>query len=150
VYQRFPYDGLTTMKLTLSALVVCVLAGAACGDSNSTPNFVQPTPTLITENFTGTVAVGGNDVHPFNVTSSGQLNVTLTAAGPPPTIYMGLGVGTPSGSTCPLLSNGSVATPAGTTAQLSGTINSGSYCVTVFDVGNQTAPVTYAVTVTHY
>jgi hypothetical protein len=140
------------MKLALSALLVCWLAGAACGGSdNSTPNFVTPTPTLITEPaFTGTVQVGGTDNHTFTTTASGTLSVTLTAAGPPATIFMGLGVGTPSGTTCVLLSGGSTATPAGTTPQLSGTIAAGSYCVSVFDIGNQTAPVTYSVTVTHY
>jgi hypothetical protein len=140
------------MKLPFSALLVCVLAGAACGGSDSsTPNFVTPTPTLITEPaFTGTVQVGGTDFHTFTTTTSGTVSVTLTAAGPPPTIFMGLGVGTPSGGNCVLLTNGSVATPAGATAQLSGTIAAGSYCASVFDIGNQTAPVTYSVTVTHY
>src|SRR5438270_9962147 len=96
---RFLYDR-SAMKLALSALLVCVLAGTACGDGgNSTPNFVQPTPTLVTDNFTGTVAIGGSDTHSFNVAASGQVSVTMTAAGPPPTIFMGIGVGTPSGST---------------------------------------------------
>jgi hypothetical protein len=138
------------MKLWASAFAVCVLAGTACGDSNSTPDFVQPTPTLVTESFNGTVAVGGTDFHTFTVTATGTLNVTLTAAGPPSTIFMGLGVGTPSASTCALLTGGSTVTPAGMTAQLSGTIAAGSYCVSVFDAGNQTASITYAVTVTHY
>ena len=39
---------------------------------------------------------------------------------------------------------------AGAIAQLTGSINAGSYCVMVSDAGNQLAPVTYAVTVTHY
>jgi hypothetical protein len=140
------------MKLALSALLVCLLAGSACGSStdSGTPNFVTPTPTLITEAFTGTIDTGGTDFHPFAVTTAGAVNITLTAAGPPPTIFMGLGVGTPTGSACTLLTNGSVATPAGATAQLSGTIAAGSYCVSVFDIGNQTAPIAYAVTVTHY
>jgi len=138
------------MKLWGSTLVVCVLAGAACSDSNSTPDFVQPTPTLVTESFNGSVAVGGTDFHNFTVTTAGAVNVTLTAAGPPPTIFMGLGVGTPSASTCALLTGGYVTTPAGATAQLSGTIAAGSYCVVVSDVGNQTGPITYGVTVTHY
>jgi hypothetical protein len=144
------------MKLALSALVVCVLAGTACGDGgNSTPNFIQPTPTQITENFTGTVVVGGSDIHTFTVTASGQnLNVTLTSAGPPATIQVGIGVGSPSGtpvgSSCTLLTGGSTVAPAGTTPQLSGAISSGSYCLVVADVGNQTAPITYAATVTHF
>jgi len=55
-----------------------------------------------------------------------------------------------SGSTCTLLSNGSLVTPAGATAQLSGTVDAGSYCVMVYDAGNQTAQITCAVTVNHY
>jgi hypothetical protein len=94
------------MKPTLFALVVCALAGTACGDGgNSTPNFIQPTPTPS---------------------------------------------GTPIGSSCTLLSGGSTVTPAGTTPQLSGTISAGSYCLVVSDVGNQTAAITYAATVTHF
>ena len=95
--------------------------------------------------------MGGSDTHTFTVAlSNGQLNVILTAAGPPATISMGLGVGTQSGTTCTLLSGGATATPAGATAQLSGTVSAGTYCVAVFDVGNQSADVTYSVTVTHY
>jgi len=84
--------------------------------------------------------------------SGGQVNVTLTAAGPPSTIYMGLGIGTwtASSNTCTLLTNGYVLTPAGTTAQLTGTVDAGAYCVQVFDAGNETAQISYAVTVTHY
>jgi hypothetical protein len=97
------------------------------------------------------VDVGGKDVHPFTVAlSGGQINVILTAAGPPSTIFMGLGVGTYSSGTCTLISNGSLVTQAGATAQLSGTVNAGSYCVMVYDAGNQTATITYAVTVNHY
>ena len=78
------------------------------------------------------------------------MNVILTAAGPPATIFMGLGIGTPSGTTCTLLSGGSLATPAGSLAQLSGTAQAGTYCIAVYDVGNQTGDITYSVTVTHY
>jgi hypothetical protein len=80
----------------------------------------------------------------------GQVNAILTAAGPPSTIYMGLGIGTYSSGTCTLLSGGSVITQAGSVAQLSGTINAGSYCVQVYDAGNQSVAVSYTVTVNHY
>ena len=49
-----------------------------------------------------------------------------------------------------ILTGGSLVTPAGTTAQLSGTAAAGSYCIVVYDVGNQTSDITYSVTVTHY
>jgi hypothetical protein len=97
------------------------------------------------------VDIGGTDSHAFTVAlSGGQVNVILTAAGPPSTIFMGLGVGTYASPACTLLTSGAIVTQAGATAQLSGTVNAGSYCVMVYDAGNQTAPVTYAVTVTHY
>ena len=63
---------------------------------------------------------------------------------------MGLGVGTPTGGSCSLPSSSQVLTQAGTTAQLSGTADAGTYCVAVFDAGNQTAQIAYSVTVTHY
>src|SRR5437764_5373727 len=136
---------------TVVGLVALLCAVSACGggDSGSTSVLTTPT-TLVSESFTGTVAVGATDFHTFSVSSGGAINVTLTASGPPPTIYMGIGVGTPSASACALLTNGSVAAPAGVSAQLSGTISAGSYCVSVFDIGNQTVPVIYTVTVTHY
>jgi hypothetical protein len=106
---------------------------------------------LSTETFSGSVDVGSSDSHTFTVVQSGgQVNVTLTAAGPPPTIFMGLGVGTPSGTSCSLLANAQTLTQAATVAQLTGTVSAGTYCVTVFDAGNQTGQVTYSVTVTHY
>jgi len=93
---------------------------------------------------------GGSDSHNFNVAQSGgQVNVTLTAAGPPATIFMGVGVGTPSGATCSLIAQ-SPPSQAGTATVLSGTAQAGAYCVTVFDIGNQTAPITYSVTVSHF
>ena len=135
-----------------ATLVAALAVGAsACGGGDSPSTLTAPTATIVTESFTGTVAVSGNDSHAFTVAlSGGQVNATLTAAGPPSTIYMGLGIGSYTGSTCTLLASGSVVTPAGTTSQLSGTLNAGSYCVMVFDTGNQTTPVTYAVTVNHY
>ena len=141
------------MRRSLSLLCLLLAAGACntTDSTTSTTSVTAPTPAVITETFSGTVDVGGNAVNPFTIAlSGGQVNVILTAAGPPSTIYMGIGVGTPSASACALLTSGSVVAPAGITAQLSGTISAGTYCVSVFDVGNETTPVTYAVTVTHY
>ena len=136
---------------------LCLLFGALLGtacttsDTSSSANPAAPSGSLATEAFSGNVDVGGSDSHTFSVTQSGgQLNVVLTAAGPPATIYMGLGVGTPAGGACSLLSGSQILTQAGTTAQLSGTVNAGTYCVAVFDAGNQTAQIAYSVTVTHY
>jgi len=99
--------------------------------------------------FTGTVAVGGNDVRGFTVSAGGEVDVTLTAAGPPANIVMGLGLGQVSLGTCQLFTNATVSTSAGSTAQIGGNAPAGSYCIAIFDVGNQTGVVTYAITVVH-
>ena len=106
----------------------------------------------MSETFTGSVPVGGSDIHSFIVNlSNGQVTADLTAAGPPTSIQMGIGLGTSSNGTCTLLTNGYVITQPGPVAQLSGgNFTTGTYCVAVFDVGNQLVDVTYSVTVTHY
>jgi hypothetical protein len=133
------------------ALLVCT---ACSGGSSSGSSTAPSTPPLAptSETFTGTVPVGGIDAHPFVVTlSNGQVTADLTAAGPPTTIAMGLGIGSFSNAVCTPLQNGAIVTTPGPTAQLSGgNFTTGSYCVVVFDVGNQLVDVSYSVTVTHY
>lgn len=129
------------------------LTFGACGGGGSSSSVTAPSATVAvtTESFTGTVTVGGSDSHNFTVAlANGQLNATLTAAGPPSTIYMGLGLGAPSGSTCTLITGASLVTQASATAQLSGTAAAGTFCVMVYDAGNQTSDITYAVTVNHF
>jgi hypothetical protein len=146
------------MKRLLAALILG-LASTACNPGNSTSSVITnpppttPAPAVTTEIFSGTVDPAGRAIHPFTITlSGGQITVNLTAAGPPASIFMGLGVGLYSSAdaSCALLTNGSVVTPAGTTPQLAGTLNAGAYCVLVYDAGNQTAQVSYSVTVNHY
>jgi hypothetical protein len=130
--------------------VASVLAWS-CDNGGDSTTPTSPSATLVTENYTGTVDPGGSSFNTFTIVNSGgQVNVILTAAGPPSTIYMGLALGTFANSTCTLLSGASTLAQAGSTAQLSGTANAGTYCVEVFDAGNQTAQISYAVTVTHY
>jgi hypothetical protein len=136
------------MRALVPIALVMALATVACDNGSSTATTTSPSP-LTTETFSGTVNVGGSDFHNFTATQSGTVNVTLNAAAPPSTIFMGLGVGTPSSSTCALLAGSTMNTQAGTTPQLSGTLDAGTYCVELYDVGNETTPVTYTVTVAH-
>jgi hypothetical protein len=138
--------------LPLVCAGLALVAAAACqtGDDSNVTLPTTPAP-VTTERFAGTLDVKKNVTHDFTIVlSGGLLTVTLTAAGPPANIVMGLAVGTFDGTTCTILTNGSTNTAAGANPQLSGTLNGGRYCVQVSDVGNQTAAVTYAVTVTHY
>jgi hypothetical protein len=143
---------MTTSGVRLFVIVLSVaLTAAACSSDNSSSS-VLPTPsgTVTTETFTGTVQPGSLDFHTFNVTTGGTINITLVAAGPPPTITMGLAIGNPSSAgVCAVISGGSTVTTPGTTAQLTGTVAAGSYCVEVVDVGNAAGAIAYTVTVAH-
>jgi hypothetical protein len=142
------------VKQTLACLLVAtVLTAVGCSNSDNTSTTLPTVPSspLVTENFSGTVQVGSNDSKPFTVTSTGfQITVDLTSAGPPATISMGIGVGTYVGGTCQLSSGGFTQTAAGSTPQLTGTIDAGQYCFMVYDIGNQSAPITYTAVINHY
>src|SRR3954471_12163583 len=119
----------------LAVLLAAALA-ASCGGSDTAPTQIAAAATS-TETFRGSVQppVNGQaqaDSHNFTVTSAGgTLTVTLTAAGPPATITMGVGVGSPNtAGTCILLSSTSfAAVQASTTPALQGTVaTAGTYC----------------------
>jgi hypothetical protein len=135
------------------ALFLVVAFTAACGGSSTSPTTVSSNATVTTETFTGIVQPMGTNVHTFTVTTPGAVSVTMTAAGPPPTIAMGLGIGNPSSTgSCIFLSGGvnTNAIASATTPQLSGNVPaSGAYCVAIGDVGNAAGPITYSITVSH-
>lgn len=126
------------------------LAAGSCGPND--PIAVEPavltgTPSIV-ETFSGTLGVQGAGLATFTVNQGGQVNITLVSAGPPATITVGLGVGTPAvANTCSLLSN----TPAqaGSAPQLAGPLNAGTYCVEVYDVGNVVNTIQWTITVAH-
>jgi hypothetical protein len=142
------------VKQSLLCLIVATaLSAAGCSNSTDTSSTLPTAPSspLVTENFSGTVQVGSNDAKPFMVTSDGfQITVDMTSAGPPATIAMGIGVGTFVGGTCQLSSGGFTTAPAASAPQLTGTIAAGQYCLMIYDVGNQSGPVTYTAVVNHY
>jgi hypothetical protein len=127
--------------------VVAALFAAGCGSDASTTT--APTVTRTTETFSGTVAVGGSAFNSFRVAATGVTEVTLTTAGPPATIVMGLAIGTVDDAGCTRLTGAAINTAAGSTAQLAGLTTSGTLCVQVRDIGNQTAAVSYTVSVLH-
>jgi hypothetical protein len=144
-------DRTRTVRFTAAvALAASAALAAACGGSSNPTTVTAPTGTVVTDTFTGTVQPGGASINNFNVTVGGTVSVTLVSAGPPPTITMGLGVGNPGATgTCSFLQNGTITTTAGSTAQLSGSIAAGTYCVAVVDIGNAAGAITYTVTVAH-
>src|ERR1700680_4955416 len=102
------------------AVALALVLTAACQKGSSTSTTVTtpttPTPTvpLTTETFKGTVPVGSGDFHSFTVAQKGEVDITLTSAGPPSTIIMVLAVGTVSNLTCTPTPGATVNTTAGT------------------------------------
>ena len=142
------------MKVLLALVIVAGLFAGACDSSSSDQTLTAPTaPPDKTDTFTGTLEVGGTHDHTFTVTKTGEVDITLTSisgAGVPSTVFVGLFVGTPSGDVCTLIQGfgGSVQANL-TTPQITGNANAGSFCVEIKDVGNLAASVDYSITVAH-
>jgi hypothetical protein len=140
-----------TQTLIAGGLAALAAGVAACGGS-TTSSTVAPSGPVTTVTFNGTINPGGLAVYSFQVTSPGAISVTMTSAGPPATITMGLGIGNPDASgNCIFLSGGTTQAVASTTTpQLTGTLtSSGAYCVEIADVGNAAGPITYSIAVSH-
>ena len=137
------------MRSVALALVVAAGLCAACSKGSTSGTVSAPSTTRTTDTFSGTVQVGGTVFHSFPVSKTGSTDVDLTAASPPPTIVMGLALGTPGDAGCTPLAGASSNVVAGSTPQITGLTTAGTLCVQIRDVGQQTAPVTYTVTVTH-
>jgi len=133
------------MKRILAPVLALSLVTVGCSDPVA-PAVPTPATPTITDTFNGTLLVLGRNTHQFTVQQIGGVKVSIT--GITPGASVGIGVGTPSGANCLLMQNlTAVASP---TAQLSGTATiTGTFCVSVFDVGNLVESVDYVVTVLH-
>lgn len=142
--------------------LMAIIAGltillGACSDSSSptTPSPVDPTPPAeevptTTERWDTVVPVGGAVFFSFSVGQRGPINVTLLSVSGqfvPPTVMLGLGIGTPDGTIC--VTTTSITAQAGTAPQVTGTFDPGLYCAAVSDVGNLFAPATVSVSIEH-
>jgi hypothetical protein len=154
-----PRDTERPPVVTRAVLIAClpmliVASGCDKAESPTSPSSTTTTTSVasptVTEEFVATVPVSGSRFYSFEVIENGTVNVTLVSVGGatvPSTVWMGLGIGTPSGEDCTTTST--VNTAAGSTAQVSGTYAPGIYCAKVLDIGNLFAPATVAVTIAH-
>ena len=133
------------MKRILAVVLGLSLATVGCSDpvAPATPTPAVPT---VTDTFNGTLLILGSNTHQFTVQQIGGIRVSVT--GVTPGAAVGVGVGTPSGANCVLLQN--LTAVPGPSPQISGTATiTGTFCVSVFDVGNLVESVNYIVTVLH-
>ncbi|MEZ5292464.1 MAG: hypothetical protein R2745_15390 [Vicinamibacterales bacterium] len=133
------------------------LVAAGCGKDNPTSPTTTDTTTTTTvadpavsENFSGTLPVGGYRFYSFDVPTNGTVTATLNAVGGgpvPTTVWVGLGVGVPDGTDCP--TDLSLNTQSGEGPHISTTLAPGTHCVRVYDIGNLASPAPFAVTIGH-
>jgi hypothetical protein len=132
------------LRLGVSLLVLLTVGCDQSGSSTALPRPTTPPSKLVT--YTGTLQPMSNAFYAITITNPGDVEATLVGLGGPATTTVGLGIGNLSASgTCALIY--SVTTAAGTSAQVVGTGLSGTLCVTIYDVGNLTAPTLYTITV---
>ena len=145
------------------ALAVAAVVSTGCDRSVRLAGPSETGQTVITEVLTGTVAPPVNTVlqKTFKTFTVGQgggpVTITLTSAvltRPDgtvlTTVQMGLGAGTvDTGGICVIPTGSYVVTPAGTSPQLAGNLNAGTYCVQVSDVTTQVGPVAFSIKIEH-
>jgi len=143
-----------THAFTRPIVLALALAMAACGSSDSSTS-PTTTTTPTTELFEGKLQSRGDSMFfSFTVSTAGNVDVTLaavtgaTSPGASTNLALGLGLGSPLATDCNLTTQ--TTTRPGLTAQLTGSnFSPAIYCVRVFDVGNLTTPVNFAIRIVH-
>lgn len=125
---------MTRLRIALLT-VVAIFASAGCSNDPTTP-------TAKTKDFTGTLPLRSSVWHTISTVEPGTLKVTLTnlSAGP---VRLVIGDATNS---CKALALNAAANAGNSLAISAGT---GTYCVTIADPGQLTAPANYTLTVTY-
>jgi hypothetical protein len=140
-------------RLRLAATFCLLLAPLAllAGCDNTANEFVTPTtptgPTgsPVTEVFASQIFVGGSSARSFTAAQAGTASATLTSVSVPAGTKIGFGMGVPDtlGSGC--LFTRSLDAVAGDAITLS--VDAGTYCVRVYDLGTLTANASFSITI---
>lgn len=146
IRSRFPHVARLALLLALAATPAC--------NSTTAPELAdsQITPAVFTtQTFAGTLTSNGSLFYSIVVTQRGPVSLTLAAVQAPGggalTTPVGIGVGIPKGTGCPRTS--SIVTPPGLAAQLTVTLNPGTYCAAIYDVGNLSSAANFAMRITY-
>ena len=139
------------MKIVKAFALAVVLAATtfACGGGDDTPAAASTATTPQPLLFEGQLTVGGSAFYSFTVAATGITNVmlasvtTTAAPGTSSAVVLGLAIGTPLGSDCSITN--AVPTAAGLTSQLVNSLSPGTYCARVYDIGNLTSTVNFAI-----
>ena len=134
------------MRPRLTAILTLAFVGFIC---ISCGGIVDPSQNQM-DAISGTVSPGGQRLHPFSSSKSGELTVKLGNLSPASQPLLGVqwvqaaGDGTCNGG---LLQANQFA-PANTTA-ITGQISSGNYCIIIYDSVGLVQPENYTGTISH-
>jgi hypothetical protein len=139
---------------TIRALVLLAPLAAACGDDPTDSPTPPDEPTPIVETFRSDDTAdhpplnpNGGRTHPFAVQQAGAVSARLTALGPDETVHVGLSLGTWNGQVCQIILRNDDAVLNTT---VTGSAQTGNFCVSIYDIGRLTAPTSYQIDVTHF
>jgi len=128
------------------ALMLAVVIMTSCGDDTVAP--IPTPPAAKIDTFSGVLTLNGAIVHPFETSTIGSINATLTSLSPDGTKPIGLSLGTWNGSICQIVLDNPSATQWSIVPGQ--TSSSGSFCLRFYDAaGTVTDPQTYIVDVEH-
>ena len=128
----------------IAAVMALTILCAGCETTIFSPTPVADTATLIKE-FSSQIVPGGSASRDFDLTAAGPIGITLKST-TPDGVKVGLGIGIPrANGSCAL--SAAVETAAGTTAQITLTAESGSYCTRVYDLGTLSAPLPFTLSI---
>jgi hypothetical protein len=139
-------------RLTWPAVALLAFAAicVACSNDNnpSTPTTPTTPAGTVTETLNGVMAPNGTATRTFTARQAGTVTVQLARVDPSVTVGLGLGIRGATGADCKFTQT--VNTQGGTTAQLTASVDLGTYCAGAYDIGNVGAGgATVTVTVTH-
>jgi hypothetical protein len=127
--------------LAAVGIVFVSLLATACG------GITDPSKNTV-DNVSGTLAVGGANVHPFASSKTGELSVKITALAPTANAIIGLlWTQATNDGTCGGLLQQAFAqlnVPA-----IAGAVSEQRYCIVVQDVGGIAVPQTYTIAISH-
>jgi hypothetical protein len=126
--------------------VIAALTSAACSDDlTTTPT--EPTPTTVTETFSGTVPPNGASSHNFSTGGSGSVTATIKTLAPDSQVTIGLALGTWNGASCQIVIARDNAVQGNNV--IGQVTSAGLLCVRLYDVGGLAEPTSYDVEVVH-
>jgi hypothetical protein len=142
------------MRPQLAVAALVALVGTGCGDNTATSptSTSSTTATTGSTTFTDSLDPGGSRFYSFTLATAGSVTALLasvTAADThlPLPVSLEIGVGIPAGTDCAVTTAQMVA--PGLVSQMTVSLSTGTYCLRVADVGELTAPATFAVRFTH-